>query len=153
MQQVTFACPCRMSCMSMALTLLCILMQGVKMSDTQATSHGMVSAGLFFVISSAKPLQTLSAERPHTRIFGVYVFSSLMGQFIINTAYLIYMYSCAIAMMDPVRPFAMMIRARLAFPREMGRWKLVSRSSTDSSLGSRLLTCIYQCRSSCLLRS
>lgn len=76
------------------------------MSDTQATSHGMVSAGLFFVISSAKPLQTLSAERPHTRIFCVYVFASLMGQFVVNTAYLIYMYSCAIAMMPAVSRLA-----------------------------------------------
>ena len=83
------------------------VVQGVKMSDTQATSHGMVSAGLFFVISSAKPLQTLSAERPHTRIFCVYVFASLMGQFVVNTAYLIYMYSCAIAMMPAVSPIAL----------------------------------------------
>ncbi|KAK9845150.1 hypothetical protein WJX84_012056 [Apatococcus fuscideae] len=86
-------------CLNSAYILSVMYLQGVKMSDTQATSHGMVSAGLFFVISSAKPLQTLSAERPHTRIFCVYVFASLMGQFVINTAYLIYMYTCAIAMM------------------------------------------------------
>ncbi len=89
------------------------------MSDTQATSHGMVSAGLFFVISGAKPLQTLSAERPHTHIFCVYVFASLMGQFVVNTAYLIYMYSCAIAMMPAVRYLATSVAKSFSSPRTL----------------------------------
>ncbi len=49
-------------------------MQGVKLGDLQATVMGMLSAALFFVISHAKPLEHLSADRPHTMIFSLYVF-------------------------------------------------------------------------------
>ena len=77
--------------------------QGVKLGDLQATVMGMLSAALFFVISHAKPLEHLSADRPHTMIFSLYVFSSITGQFVIHMGYLILMYNGALAAMPEVR--------------------------------------------------
>lgn len=48
---------------------------------SQATLQGFLTAGLFFCISNAKPLQRLSPQRPHPNIFCVYLFASLLGQF------------------------------------------------------------------------
>ena len=41
----------------------------------------MLTAAMFFFISQAKPLDKLSAVRPHPNIFSPYFFLSLLGQF------------------------------------------------------------------------
>ena len=63
---------------------------------------GMLSAALFFVISHAKPLEHMSADRPHTMIFSLYVFASITGQFVIHIVYLIIMYNGALSAMPEV---------------------------------------------------
>ena len=63
---------------------------------------GMLSAALFFVISHAKPLEHMSADRPHTMIFSLYVFASITGQFVIHMVYLIIMYNGALSAMPEV---------------------------------------------------
>ena len=55
----------------------------------------MLTAAMFFFISQAKPLDVLSAERPHPNIFNVYFFASLLGQFASHISLLIYMYRWA----------------------------------------------------------
>ena len=67
---------------------------------------GMLSAALFFVISHAKPLEHMSADRPHTMIFSLYVFASITGQFVIHMGYLIIMYNGALSAMPEVSPFS-----------------------------------------------
>ena len=47
----------------------------------QATLNGVLTAGMFFCISQAKPLEKLSPTRPHPSIFNPYFFISLLGQF------------------------------------------------------------------------
>jgi cation-transporting ATPase 13A1 len=42
-----------------------------------------------YVISHARPLHTLSAQRPHPNIFSPYVILSLLGQFAIHITFLI----------------------------------------------------------------
>ena len=79
--------------------------QGVKLGDLQATVMGMLSAALFFVISHAKPLEHMSADRPHTMIFSVYVFASITGQFVVHMAYLVIMYNGALSAMPEVSRF------------------------------------------------
>ena len=74
----------------------------MKLGDLQATVMGMLSAALFFVISHAKPLEHLSADRPHTMIFSLYVFASITGQFVVHMGYLILMYNGALAAMPEV---------------------------------------------------
>jgi cation-transporting ATPase 13A1 len=58
----------------------------------QATASGMLTAGMFYFISSAAPLQELSDVRPHSTIFNLYFFGSLLGQFVVQLTFLIYMY-------------------------------------------------------------
>ena len=76
--------------------------QGIKMGDAQMTIAAFMSAGLFFVISSAKPMPTLSAERPHPNIFCAYVFLSILGQFAMHTFFLVFCYNSALALMPKV---------------------------------------------------
>ena len=76
--------------------------QGIKLGDFQATVSAFISAGLFFVISSAKPLDKLSRQRPHPNIFCAYVFLSMLGQFALHTAFLMFVYSGAVAIMPKV---------------------------------------------------
>ncbi len=64
---------------------------------------GVISAAMFFVLSNTKPLDKLSAERPHPNIFCVYVFASLLGQFLFHLAFLAAMYHVAKSEMLPVR--------------------------------------------------
>ena len=73
------------------------------MGDIQMTIMAFLSAGLSFVISSAKPMNTLSAERPHPNIFCAYVFLSILGQFAMHTLFLVFCYNSAIAIMPKVR--------------------------------------------------
>jgi cation-transporting ATPase 13A1 len=47
---------------------------------------------MFYFISAAKPLEELSATRPHPSIFCVYFFTSLLGQFAMHLTFLIVMY-------------------------------------------------------------
>jgi hypothetical protein len=61
-------------------------------NPTQATLSGVLTAGMFFFISNAKPLDQLSATRPHPSIFNPYFFGSLMGQFAAQLGFLIWMY-------------------------------------------------------------
>lgn len=65
----------------------------------QATLSGVLTAGMFFFISSAKPLENLSSTRPHPNIFNLYFFGSLLGQFAAQLAFLIFMYRSALASM------------------------------------------------------
>lgn len=60
----------------------------------QATLSGVLTAGMFYFISAAKPLEELSATRPHPTIFCVYFFASLLGQFALQLSFLIFMYRC-----------------------------------------------------------
>ena len=63
---------------------------------------GILSAAMFFVLSNAKPLEQLSARRPHPNIFCVYVFLSLLGQFAVHLVYLVLVWNTALATMPPV---------------------------------------------------
>lgn len=65
---------------------------------------GILSAAMFFVLSNSKPLDKLSAQRPHPNIWCVYVFASLLGQFLVHVTFLAWCYNAAKATMPPVRP-------------------------------------------------
>lgn len=88
-------------CLSTAYALSVMYLNGVKLSDAQATLSGVLTAGMFFFISNAKPLEDLSPVRPHPSIFNAYFFGSLVGQFAAQLAFLIWMYRSAVAAMPP----------------------------------------------------
>eukprot|EP00798_Chlamydomonas_sp_ICE-L_P019150 gene19150-25760_t len=88
-------------CLSTAFALSFMYLEGVKLSDIQATLTGMMTAAMFFFISQAKPLDKLSPVRPHPSIFSLYFFCSLLGQFSLHLSLLMYMYNLAMAEMPP----------------------------------------------------
>jgi cation-transporting ATPase 13A1 len=90
-------------CLSTAYSLSVMYLDGIKLGDLQATLAGVLTAGMFFFISNAAPLERLSQERPHPNIFSRYVFGSLMGQFGVYLALLMYLQSYTHAIMPKVR--------------------------------------------------
>lgn len=78
-----------LNCLATAYVLSVMNLDGVKLGDIQATISGVFTAAFFLFISHARPLQTLSTERPHPNIFCCYVFLSLLGQFSLHLLYLI----------------------------------------------------------------
>ncbi|XP_009763607.1 probable manganese-transporting ATPase PDR2 [Nicotiana sylvestris] len=78
-----------LNCLATAYVLSVMYLDGVKLGDVQATISGVFTAAFFLFISHARPLPTLSAERPHPNIFCAYVFLSLLGQFAIHLLFLI----------------------------------------------------------------
>ena len=78
-----------LNCLATAYVLSVMYLDGVKLGDVQATISGVFTAAFFLFISHARPLPTLSAERPHPNIFCSYVFLSLLGQFAIHLCFLI----------------------------------------------------------------
>lgn len=87
--------------LSTAYSLSVLYLDGIKLGDMQATLAGVLTAGMFFFISNGKPLDTISRERPQPRIFSMYMFTSLMGQFIVHMGFLMHMQAAAHTIMSP----------------------------------------------------
>jgi len=56
----------------------------LKIGDTQATLTGVLVASCFLFITQSEPLSTLSKKRPVAKIFSLYMFFALLGQFVIH---------------------------------------------------------------------
>uniref|UniRef100_A0A5B7CBG6 Cation-transporting P-type ATPase C-terminal domain-containing protein n=1 Tax=Davidia involucrata TaxID=16924 RepID=A0A5B7CBG6_DAVIN len=78
-----------LNCLATAYVLSVMNLDGVKLGDFQATISGIFTAAFFLFISHARPLPTLSAERPHPNVFCSYVLLSLLGQFAVHLFFLI----------------------------------------------------------------
>jgi len=66
-----------------------LYLRGLKQGDMQMTASGLISAGLFFFLSQAKPLQNLSPEKPPSSVFNRSVMASVAGQFMVHLACLV----------------------------------------------------------------
>ncbi len=64
-----------------AFSLSALHLSGVRVGDAQMTTMALFTAGSFFFISRAKPLEKLAAVKPGFAIFTRYFFASLLGQF------------------------------------------------------------------------
>jgi len=69
-----------LNCLATAFTMSFLYLKGLKQGDTQMTVFGLMLAGLFFVISQAKPLARLSKEKPPGSVFDASVLCSILGQ-------------------------------------------------------------------------
>lgn len=73
-----------LNCLVSAYTMAVLFTDGVKFSQTQMVSSGIVLAICFLLLSSSKPLPELSRRRPITRVFHPYMMLSIFGQFAVH---------------------------------------------------------------------
>ncbi|KAK9475479.1 uncharacterized protein V1510DRAFT_409320 [Dipodascopsis tothii] len=79
-----------LNCLISAYSLSVLYLAGIKFGDGQATISGVLMSVCFMSISRAKSVDKLSKERPQPGIFNIYIMGSILGQFAIHIATLIY---------------------------------------------------------------
>ncbi|KAF8320367.1 endoplasmic reticulum Ca-transporting P-type ATPase [Clavulina sp. PMI_390] len=79
-----------LNCLITAYSLSVQYLDGIKFGDYQVTITGMLMSVCFYTISRAKPVDKLSKERPLSNIFNLYVLLSVLLQFALHIATLIY---------------------------------------------------------------
>ncbi|KAF2842619.1 P-type ATPase [Patellaria atrata CBS 101060] len=79
-----------LNCLISAYSLSVLYLDGIKFSDGQVTISGMMMSVCFLSISRAKAVEKLSKERPQHTIFNIYIIGSVLGQFAVHIATLIY---------------------------------------------------------------
>ncbi|KAG8936656.1 hypothetical protein FRC02_000114 [Tulasnella sp. 418] len=79
-----------LNCLITAYSLSVQYLDGIKFGDYQVTVTGMLMSVCFLCISRAKPIEKLSRERPLGNIFNFYVLLSVLLQFAIHVATLMY---------------------------------------------------------------
>ncbi|KAI9696702.1 MAG: hypothetical protein M1836_005064 [Candelina mexicana] len=82
-----------LNCLISAYSLSVLYLEGIKFGDGQVTISGMLMSVCFLSISRAKSVESLSKERPQPNIFNPYIIGSVLGQFAIHIATLIYISS------------------------------------------------------------
>ncbi|KAG8526595.1 uncharacterized protein KY384_008796 [Bacidia gigantensis] len=80
-----------LNCLISAYSLSVLYLDGIKFGDGQVTISGMLMSVCFLSISRAKSVEGLSKERPQPNIFNPYIIGSVLGQFAIHIATLIYL--------------------------------------------------------------
>ncbi|EIW56082.1 endoplasmic reticulum Ca-transporting P-type ATPase [Trametes versicolor FP-101664 SS1] len=79
-----------LNCLITAYSLSVQYLDGIKFGDYQVTITGMLMSVCFLCISRAKPVEKLSRERPLGNIFNFYVLLSVLLQFALHIATLVY---------------------------------------------------------------
>ncbi|KUI55931.1 Manganese-transporting ATPase 1 [Cytospora mali] len=79
-----------LNCLISAYSLSVLYLEGIKFGDGQYTISGMLMSVCFLSISRAKSVEGLSKERPQPNIFNFYIIGSILGQFAVHIATLIY---------------------------------------------------------------
>ncbi|KAK4632280.1 Endoplasmic reticulum transmembrane helix translocase [Fulvia fulva] len=79
-----------LNCLISAYSLSVLYLDGIKFGDGQVTISGMLMSVCFLSISRAKPVEALSKERPQNNIWNWYIIPSVLAQFAVHIATLIY---------------------------------------------------------------
>ncbi|KAL7629795.1 putative cation-transporting ATPase 1 [Parahypoxylon ruwenzoriense] len=79
-----------LNCLISAYSLSVLYLEGIKFGDGQITISGMLMSVCFLSISRARSVEGLSKERPQPNIFNFYIIGSILGQFAVHIATLIY---------------------------------------------------------------
>lgn len=90
-----------LNCLISAYSLSVIYLAGIKFGDGQVTISGMLMSVCFLSISRAKPVEALSRERPQPNILNMYILGSVLGQFAIHCATLIYLSNVVYSIVPP----------------------------------------------------
>lgn len=92
-----------LNCLISAYSLSVLYLAGIKFGDAQATVSGILLSICFMSISRGKSIDKLSKERPQPGIFNIYIMGSILGQFAIHLAALIYI-TKEIYILEPREP-------------------------------------------------
>jgi cation-transporting ATPase 13A1 len=92
-----------LNCLISAYSLSVIYLAGVKFGDGQATVSGLLISVCFLSISKGQPVEKLSKQRPQPGIFNIYIMGSILGQFAVHIATLIYV-TTEIYRLEPREP-------------------------------------------------
>jgi len=90
-----------LNCLISAYSLSVLYLSGIKFGDGQVTISGMLMSVCFLSISRAKPVEALSRERPQPNILNAYILGSVLGQFAIHCATLIYLSNFVYSIVPP----------------------------------------------------
>ncbi|RMZ79892.1 hypothetical protein DV738_g2949, partial [Chaetothyriales sp. CBS 135597] len=90
-----------LNCLISAYSLSVIYLAGIKFGDGQVTISGMLMSVCFLSISRAKPVEALSRERPQPNILNMYILGSVLAQFAIHCATLIYLANVVYSIVPP----------------------------------------------------
>jgi manganese-transporting P-type ATPase len=91
-------------CLVNALVLSKLFIHGGKQGDRQLTILGIGVAALFFFVTRAEPLPTLSPIRPPSSVLSWQTFVSIAGQCLIHIAAILSATEIALAYVDPYDP-------------------------------------------------
>lgn len=92
-----------LNCLILAYSLSVLYLAGMKFGDAQLTVLGVLLSICFLSISRGKPMNKLSRERPHDGIFSKYIMGSILGQFAVHMAILVYITN-AVWTLEPREP-------------------------------------------------
>jgi len=92
------------NCLVNAMVLSTLSIHGVKQGDRQLTVLGTVVAALFFFVTRAKPLETLSPTRPPSSVLCIEALLSIALQFGIHFAAIMLACTAALSFVDPFDP-------------------------------------------------
>jgi manganese-transporting P-type ATPase len=79
-------------------------LHGAKQGDRQLTVLGMAVAALFYFVTRAEPLSTLSPIRPPASVLCGQVLISIAGQFLVHSATILVATQTALSFVDPYDP-------------------------------------------------
>ncbi|KAJ2343189.1 putative cation-transporting ATPase 1, partial [Coemansia sp. RSA 2618] len=79
-----------LTCLVSAYSLSVLHLEGIKFGDWQATIMGALMSVCFLCISKASPLERLSRERPQPHILTLYMLLTVLGQFAVHVAAMVF---------------------------------------------------------------
>ena len=92
------------NCLVNALVLSKLFLHGVKQGDRQLTILGVVVAALFYFVTRAEPLSTLSPIRPPASVLCTQALVSITGQFVLHFATILIATEVSLSFVDPFDP-------------------------------------------------
>jgi manganese-transporting P-type ATPase len=92
------------NCLVNALVLSKLFLHGVKQGDRQLTILGIAVAALFYFVTRAEPLSTLSPIRPPASVLCTQAFVSITSQFLLHLTTILIATEAALSFVDPFDP-------------------------------------------------
>lgn len=92
------------NCLVNALVLSKLFLHGVKQGDRQLTALGLAVAALFYFVTRAQPLPTLSVIRPPSSVLCAQALLSISVQFVVHCAAILLVTEAAMSFVDPFDP-------------------------------------------------